>query len=143
MPQADFYILQSQLPLEREKLACKLAEKAWQQQYRVFIYTESATHAQQFDNLLWTFRQDSFIPHHIYTDRSSVQPNVAIYIGYGSQVAPDMTVLINLTQEVPEFFFQYQRVAEIVANEEEAKILGRKRYSFYRDKQWEMRTHQI
>jgi DNA polymerase-3 subunit chi len=72
-----------------------------------------------------------------------VQPNVAIYIGYGTHVAPEMTVLINLTQEVPEFFFQYQRVAEIVANDEEAKVLGRKRYCFYRDKQWEMKTHQI
>lgn len=141
MPQVDFYILQSQLPLEREKLACKLAEKAWQLQHQVFVYTESATHAQQLDNLLWTFRQDSFVPHQIYSD--SLQPNIAIYIGYGSQIAPEMTVLINLTQEVPEFFFQYQRVAEIIANDEEAKILGRKRYCFYRDKQWEMKTHQI
>jgi len=141
MPQVDFYILQTQNPLERERFACKLAEKAWQQNYRVFIYAESSTHAQQLDNLLWTFRQDSFIPHEIYID--SVQSTMPIYIGYGSRIATEMTALINLTDTVPNFFFQYQRIAEIVENTETAKSLGRERYRFYRDKQLELKTHDV
>jgi DNA polymerase-3 subunit chi len=141
MPQIDFYILQSENPQERERIACKLAEKARQQSYRVFIYAESSTHAQQLDNLLWTFRQDSFVPHQIYVD--SVQPAMPIYIGYDRYIAPEMTALINLTDTVPEFFSQYQRIAEIVANTDAAKILGRKRYCFYRDQQLELKTHNI
>jgi len=141
MPQVDFYILQTPNPLEKERLACKLAEKAWQQNYRVFIYAESSTHAQQLDNLLWTFRQDSFIPHEIYID--SVQSTMPIYIGYGSRIATEMTALINLTDTVPNFFFQYQRIAEIVENTETAKSLGRERYRFYRDKQLELKTHDV
>ncbi len=141
MPQVDFYILQTLNPLERERLACKLAEKAWQQNYRVFIYAESSTHAQQLDNLLWTFRQDSFVPHEILVD--SVQPTMPIYIGYGSRIATEMTALINLTDTVPDFFFQYQRIAEIVENTETAKSLGRERYRFYRDKGLELKKHEI
>ena len=140
-PQVDFYILQAPNPQERERFACKLAEKAWQQNYRVFIYAESSTHAQQLDNLLWTFRQDSFVPHEIYVN--SVQPTMPIYIGYDNYIAPEMTVLINLTDTVPDFFFQYQRIAEIVANTETAKPLGRERYRFYRDKQLELKKHDI
>jgi DNA polymerase-3 subunit chi len=141
MPQVDFYILQTTNPLERERLACKLAEKAWQQNYRVFIYAESSTHAQQLDNLLWTFRQDSFVPHEILID--SVQPTMPIYIGYGSQIATEMTALINLTDTVPDLFFQYQRIAEIVENTETAKSLGRERYRFYRDKGLELKKHEM
>jgi len=141
MPQVDFYILQTLNPLERERLACKLAEKAWQQNYRVFIYAESSTHAQQLDNLLWTFRQDSFVPHEILVD--SVQPTMPIYIGYGSRIATEMTALINLTDTVPDFFFQYQRIAEIVENTETAKSSGRERYRFYRDKGLELKKHEI
>jgi len=141
MPQVDFYILQTPNPLEKERLACKLAEKAWQQNYRVFIYAESSTHAQQLDNLLWTFRQDSFVPHEILMD--SVQPTMPIYIGYGSRIATEMTALINLTDTVPDFFFQYQRIAEIVENTETAKSLGRERYRFYRDKGLELKKHEI
>lgn len=140
MLQVDFYILQSQNPQERERIACKLAEKAWQQSYRVFIYAESSTHAQQLDKLLWTFRQDSFVPHQIHGDSSQSTP---IYIGYDTNIAQDMTALINLTDTVPEFFIQYQRVAEIVANEEAAILAGRERYRFYREKQVELKTHQI
>jgi len=141
MPQVDFYILQTPNPLEKERLACKLAEKAWQQNYRVFIYAESSTHAQQLDNLLWTFRQDSFVPHEILVD--SVQPTMPIYIGYGSRIATEMTALINLTDTVPDFFFQYQRIAEIVENTETAKSSGRERYRFYRDKGLELKKHEI
>ncbi|MEZ5672285.1 MAG: DNA polymerase III subunit chi [Thiotrichaceae bacterium] len=141
MLQVDFYILQSQNLQERERIACKLAEKAWQQSYRVFIYAESSTHAQQIDNLLWTFRQDSFVPHQIYGD--SVQPAMPIYIGYDTNIAQGMTALINLTDTVPEFFVQYQRVAEIVANVEVAILAGRERYRFYRDRQVALKTHQI
>jgi len=141
MPQVDFYILQTPNPLEKERLACKLAEKAWQQNYRVFIYAESSTHAQQLDNLLWTFRQDSFVPHEILVD--SVQSTMPIYIGYGSRIATEMTALINLTDTVPDFFFQYQRIAEIVENTETAKSSGRERYRFYRDKGLELKKHEI
>ena len=63
MTQVEFYILENDQ--SREMMACHLVEKAWQQQHRVHIHTESAAQAKKLDEMLWSFSDDSFIPHEI------------------------------------------------------------------------------
>ncbi len=129
MPQIDFYILHTPVRLERDRLACRLVDKAWHQGYRVYIHTPSLIQAKQLDDLLWTFKDTSFLPHDIYPDVLS--SSAPIRIGYTDQLCETMEVLVNLTVTVPAFFAQAKRIAEIVDDTAMARETGRDRYRFY------------
>ena len=68
MPEASFYILPSRSLSERYLFACKLIEKAYRSGQFCYVYTDSDRQSEQLDNQLWTFRENSFIPHQIYED---------------------------------------------------------------------------
>ncbi len=57
-----FYHLESQ-PLER--VLPQLVEKSLERGWRALIETTSRERAQAIDTLLWTYRDDSFVPHGI------------------------------------------------------------------------------
>jgi len=67
MGRVDFYILEQADAQARLKLACRLAEKAWSQSQRVLLLTSGDADAQALDEMLWTFRDRSFVPHEIYS----------------------------------------------------------------------------
>ena len=62
MAQVDFYILGRADEHSRLILACKLAEKAWRLENSIHIHTMSRADAERLDELLWTFRDGSFVP---------------------------------------------------------------------------------
>lgn len=131
LPQVNFYLLHTLSRQERDRLACQLADKAWQQGFRVLIYTELPAHAKFLDDLLWTFRQDSFIPHVVYPDPEHI--HAPVIIGYAPLALTRCEVLINLTESVPSDFQSFQRVVEIIDDTEAAKQSGRQRFRFYRE----------
>jgi hypothetical protein len=83
-------------------------------------------------------KEESFLPHDIYPDVSSI---ASIRIGYTEQVCEGMDVLINLSKTVPTFFEQFKRIADIVENS--LRESGRNRYRFYKDRNYELRVHEI
>jgi DNA polymerase III subunit chi len=140
MPQVDFYILHTHSRQEKNRLACQLADKAWHQGYAIYIQTLSKIDAQRMDKLLWVFKDDSFLPHDIYPD---VLSNAPIRIGYSAEVSPNTPVLINLTETVPPFFEQFERIVEIVDDIDQARETGRTRYRFYSEKNYLLKVHEI
>ncbi|HEC18422.1 MAG TPA: DNA polymerase III subunit chi [Gammaproteobacteria bacterium] len=138
MTRVDFYILASGSP---EHIACKLSEKAYGLGNRVYIHTESAQQAQHMDELLWTFRDGSFVPHEQY--QASAPRRTPIQIGCHENPDTDCDVLINLAGEVPLFFSRFLRVAELVGVEPAAKTQGRERFRFYRDRGYPLETHEL
>ena len=67
MAEVSFYILPSESTQERYEFACKLIEKAYRSGCFCYVLTDNAEQSQKIDDLLWTFRAGSFIPHQIYT----------------------------------------------------------------------------
>ncbi len=63
MTRVDFHILPVDGKIERERWACRLAAKAWKQGHRVHVHTIDETGMARMDELLWTFRDISFLPH--------------------------------------------------------------------------------
>lgn len=138
----DFYILQGEQ--RREITACRLCEKAYQQGHKVFIHADSTQQAQELDSLLWTFREGSFLPHRLanQTGRDIVPP--AILIGWNGTGEPDgYPVLLNLAAGVPPFFGKFDRIAEIVNQNEEIKAAGRQRFAFYREQGCNLHHHDL
>ncbi len=63
MTRVDFYVLPNVRREGRMVLACKIAEKAVTSDHRIFVHAADATQARRLDDLMWTFRDGSFLPH--------------------------------------------------------------------------------
>ncbi|MEE8343080.1 MAG: DNA polymerase III subunit chi, partial [Gammaproteobacteria bacterium] len=78
MTRVDFYILPGKEPNGRQLLACRLADKAYQLGRKVYIHTDSHAQTEQVDKLLWTFRQNSFVPHAVMDQAGNEPPPVLL-----------------------------------------------------------------
>ena len=123
-------------------VACRLAGKALQQKKRVLIYAPQPELAQKIDRLLWTSQSVSFIPHCYAHDPLAAVTPVLIAADDGPQAAA-CEVLLNLSPDCPPFFERHERLLEIVAQEEEQVVAGRARFKFYRDRGYELRSHDL
>lgn len=139
MTRIDFYILGRADRAARYRLACRIAEKAWGAGHRVHIHTDGPQESRRMDDLLWTFRDRSFVPHAIEPGPDEDSP---VTIGH-SAAPPAPDVLINLAAEAPGFFGEFARVAEIVARGQDASSMDRDRYRFYRARGCELNHHQL
>jgi len=141
MTQVDFYILGEQARGDRFGLACRITEKAWQQGHRVYLHTGSDAEARHLDRLLWTHREESFIPHGLLGESDPAL--TPVLIGHGEQAGDEHDVLINIASGVPPFFSRFTRVAELIDNDPAVRSDGRQRYRTYRDRGYTLNTHQI
>jgi len=141
MARVDFYILENADAQARLKLACRLAEKAWLQSQKVLLLTPDSADAQALDEMLWTFRDRSFVPHEIYSpDRP---PRASVLISDSAQIPAEVDVLINLRDEVPEGFERFSRIVEPVDGDPARRQSGRDRYRFYRERGLAPDSHQV
>lgn len=141
MTKIDFYLLKTAGQSARETMACKLIEKIFKLNHKVYIHTDSESDSTRLDNLLWTLKAGNFIPHEIVKKEN--HPQTTILIGHQEQ-APDIDdVLVNLSHSVPLFFSQFKRVAEIIDADDNNKTQGRARFKFYKDRGYELDTHEI
>lgn len=136
----DFYVLQSDDPAQRRITACRLIEKIYRQGFSVFVNVDTEEEAKRFDDLLWTFRQGSFVPHEVYAPQGGEAP---VLIGSGGLVPGGQDVLLNLGGMMPTGFDGYPRIAEIVDQDPDVRLAGRNRYRQYQASGMELQTHQI
>lgn len=144
MTEIDFYILPSDSAEERLRFACRLTDKALQRNYRIFLNTDSTAMAEQLDESLWTFSAGSFVPHRRLAGSEADSIVEPVVIGH-QQEPPEAgwDVMINLAEQVPDFFSRYRRVAEVVDGNQQRRDQGRERFRFYRERGYELRTHNL
>jgi DNA polymerase-3 subunit chi len=142
MAEISFYILPSELTKERDEFACKLIEKAYRSGCFCYVLTDNAAQSQKIDDLLWTFRAGSFIPHQIYTGELPALEKVILI---GSLDVPKLwqKTVINLSSYCPKQFDNIERILEILDNSESTKELGRNRYRHYQQSDITITTHKI
>jgi len=150
--QVDFYILATESEDSWLRLACRITEKAIRQNLNVYLHSENATDASRLDGLLWTFSQGSFIPHRLVGSGSDEPFEESVLIGRNdlagetpvdTQVTQRWDLMINLTKQVPEIFSRYARVAEVIDADPIRRENGRERFRFYRDRGYELNTHNV
>lgn len=140
MTRVDFYVLSAGQAEAKERTACRLVEKAWRKSLSVFIHTGSPEHAKALDDLLWVYRQDSFVPHCLEAQSAGDE---AVLIGEGTQPKRGSDVLVNLSDTVPPFFAKFERVVEIVGSAAEQRHAARERYRVYREQDCELQSHTL
>ena len=95
--------------------------------------------ATRFDELLWTFRDTSFLPHAVLP----CEHEVPVGIGTAAAPGPGYDLLINLTHSVPEFFSRFERVVETTGCNDEQRQSARERYRYYQQRGYALETHKI
>ena len=144
MTQVDFYIASASDFSECLVIACRLTEKAWRKNHHVYIHTSDAAAVHALDDLLWSFRPNSFIPHrHELCDQAAPANAPDVMIGCSGEPGAHHDVLINLTEETPDFFGRFTRIAEIVPGNEAAKARSRERYKYYRQRGFPLNVHPL
>jgi DNA polymerase-3 subunit chi len=141
VPRVDFYVLGDPAPGAATLLACRLAEKAWLAGHRVYLHAASVADAARLDDALWTFRQDSFVPHGRYPEQAG--EDLSVLVGAGGEPEGFGDVLVNLSPEVPAFCRRFDRVLEVVAADPASKEAGRMRYRWYSQEGYPLQTHEV
>lgn len=128
----DFYLLPPSDDDERQRcvFACRLAEKAYRQRLTIWLRTSGDEDAGRLDDLLWTFRQGSFVPHAPSNIRASCG-NPPVWVGARAAPEPTADLIINLADDIPAEATGHARVAEIIRPGESARQSGRRRYRQY------------
>ncbi|MDQ8039195.1 MAG: DNA polymerase III subunit chi [Rickettsiella sp.] len=142
MSNVNFYLLNTSNQEDVYRVLCRLVDKAYQQQHQAFIHTNSLEEAKRIDDLLWTFRDISFIPHQIGETTQNHFP-VPITIDFVEPKQDNYAILFNLTHEVPHFFLKFLRIIEIVPEEKIYRTRARRKYKDYKEKNCSLTTHTI
>jgi DNA polymerase-3 subunit chi len=132
----DFYLLTYPNMDASSIYICRLSEKAYKTHHQVYIYTASDEEARKLNELLWTFRDISFVPH-------SIDKPAPIQIGSTKPPTSQNDILINLTPEAPAFYADFNRILEIIPNNTTLKAAGRKKYKYYQEHSCKLKTHNI
>lgn len=138
MTEIKFYVGRGNNLHSRLLLACQLTQKARNHNLCVYIHVDTNETSQQMDNLLWEYRDESFIPHGF-----SPNKEVPVEIGYDYIPIERCDYLINLSNQRPNFFSRFTRLAEIIDQEEDILMKGRDRYRFYQDRGYKLDYHKL
>ena len=137
MTQIDFYTHVG----NKLQIACKLAAKAHNQGLRVAVLCPDAATAQNVDRMLWSASPLSFVPHCLAAD--PLASRTPVVIDHEGVAPAHDEVLLNLRPEWPPVFSRFHRLIEIVSQDDEDRAHARERFKFYRDRGYDIRTHDL
>ena len=120
---------------------CRLVRKAQRSGSRVLVWCEDAVRLKRFDELLWTFSDQDFIPHVSAGDPLAAQTPVLLTAEPVDCAHHE--ILINLGDQTPPMFSRFDRLIEVVSNEDSDRALARQRFRFYKDRGYPMNTHEV
>ena len=121
--------------------ACRLAAKAYGKDSRLVVYAADKQRLARFDQMLWTLQATSFVPH-CYVE-SALAAETPILLTTSGEALPHHDVLMNLDDEWPPFFATFDRLLEIVGQEEDDKERARGRYVFYKKRGYDIEVHDV
>lgn len=135
MTRVDFYVLGGQSRDDQWLFACRLIEKAARQGNQILVQVDNQAAATEFDQLLWTFRPDAFVPHAIFGQAGDTDgQNCQVNIGWHDDPFHQHDVLINLSEKLPDFFSRFHRLIEVVVQQDDVLNYTRSHYKFMKDR---------
>ena len=122
-------------------VARRVATKAHGQGKQVMIYAPDNTVADSIDRLLWTTPVLGFVPH--CRDTDALAPETPVLIGSNVDALRAADVMINLHHEQPPAFARFERLVEIIRQDDAGREQGRERYRFYQARGYALKTHDL
>jgi DNA polymerase-3 subunit chi len=120
---------------------CRLLRKIHRGGGRAVVWCEDAVELARFDELLWTFSDQDFIPHVAASD--PLAADTPFLLAAENFESPHHQVLVNLGQQTPPGFSRFERLIEIVSAEPTDRQVARERWRYYKDRGYPMNTFDI
>jgi DNA polymerase-3 subunit chi len=139
MTRIDFYVVKTAGADARLNVAARLTEKALGRGHRIFINCESVEQLSALDSYLWEFKATSFVPHDVAGNHTDER----VVLGFEQGPETHNDVLINLALSPPSYFAQFERVAEVVTQDEASLDALRSAWRHYRDRGYPLQKHEL
>lgn len=122
--------------VDRIAATAALIGKAFAQRKALLVYAPDANLAAALDRHLWIHPPTSFVAH-VATD-SPLAAETPVLITSQLEALPHDERLFNLSSEVPPGFARFTSLIEVVGEQDEERVAGRRRVRFYKDRGYEI-----
>lgn len=121
---------------------CRLVRKIYRTGKRVLVCCDDPVRLAAFDQALWTFAPHDFVPHVMAGD--PLAGETPVLLGASADEVPQQhDVLVNLGDDMPLGFARFERLIEVVAEDDADRARGRERWRFYRDRGYPLVRHDV
>jgi len=130
---------------DKLEYACRLLRKAVANSAKVVVAGDSQL-LNALDGALWSFSPTSFVPHCVFgaqDDTLAHSPVVLVMNDELPSALPHHHVLLNLGHELVKGFESFERIIEIVTNDEHDKSQARIRWKHYADRGYPLQRHDL
>jgi DNA polymerase-3 subunit chi len=123
--------------------ACRLLRKAAAAGSKVVVTGEPDL-LRSLDTELWTFSATDFIPHcDVAAADAQVVAASPVLLAQTPRGTPHLQVLVNLGGSVPDGFERFERLIELVTQDEGDRQQARSRWKHYADRGYQITRHDI
>jgi DNA polymerase-3 subunit chi len=123
--------------------ACRLLRKAAAAGSKVVV-TGEPDQLRTLDTELWTFSPTEFIPHcHVAAADAQVLAASPVLLAESARGTPHLQVLVNLGGTVPDGFERFERLIELVTQEDADRQQARGRWKHYADRGYAITRHDL
>lgn len=127
---------------DRLPYVCRLLRKAHRQSMRIGVLGSEAV-LRQLTAALWTFSEADFLPHSTHTDPQDIQQASPIQLHVDPSRCLGLDLLVNLGDEVPQKFEQFNRLIEVVATDDHGRMTARQRWRHYAAQGYDLVQHDL
>ena len=126
----------------KQKLICELAEKFYLAGKKTVILVKNSEQGNEFDNLLWIWKQASFIPH-LYNQQLSYKILEPVVLTTHVENNPGFEILLLAHPAPLDTILKFEQVIDF-AEKYDSTLLNssRDRFKIYRDKKLKVETWQ-
>jgi DNA polymerase III subunit chi len=128
MTPIDFHVLPDNEPAARFLYACRLIEKVERLGHNILVVMDTQEEAHELDDLLWSFKPESYIPHQLLGADEDVKVEITHTPAFGKHD----DVLVNLSSAIPANVANFKRVIEIVTQDVKVLENTRNHYRIYK-----------
>ena len=122
---------------------CRLLRKATSSGATVAVVADQALLA-QLDQQLWSFSALDFVPHGHALGLSVLQRSLTpVLLCDSAEQGIGKQVLVNLTQAVPSGVERFERVIEVVSQDDSDRQSARQRWKQYADQGYDIVRHDL
>lgn len=134
-----FIVLNSAI---KTRIVCELAEKCYLNQQRIVVFARDDEECKKIDALLWTWKQQSFVPH-IYIPVLADPQFEPVVLTSKIDADTGYDTLLMLDPLPIEQIKYFQQVIDFAEKYDSHSIeQSRDRYKLYRDQQYHIETMQ-
>ena len=129
----------------RLRTTCDVVRKHYLAGRQLIIYHTDQRELQRLDRMLWGFEPTAFIPHLMCDDPLASQTPVLLCANAEqlNSLAQTTSWLINLDPAGPPLPTPFERILEIVSNQDQDKLTARQRWRLYQRHDYDLRAHNL